>query len=75
MSRVLVKDKEVVRVDKVDDTTIYVGAARAGTAASAALWQIRRLTVAGTASVAIEWADGNTDYDNVWDNRASLSYS
>lgn len=53
-------------------TYIYVGEAAPGTQASAAAWRISRLTVADRR---LEWADGDGEFDNVWDDRASLSYS
>ena len=55
---------------------IYMGRAAPGTATSAAAWQIRKLTYDGSDNViAIQFADGTNDYDQVWDNRAGLSYS
>lgn len=62
---------------RIDDATTadvtYLGKAAIGTATSAAGWQIAKLS---TASGLIKtWADGNVNFDNVWDNRASLSYS
>lgn len=61
---------------RIDDQTsvIYIGTAPMNTANSAALWSIKRLSISGGA-ITIEWADGNDLNDNVWDNRASLSYS
>lgn len=53
-------------------TYTYIGEAAAGTATSAASWRIKRLT---NADNTIVWADGNTNQDNIWDNRAALSYS
>ena len=53
-------------------TYTYIGEAAAGSAESSAVWRIKRLT---NASNAIVWADGNTGFDNVWDDRASLSFS
>lgn len=53
-------------------TYTYIGEATAGTATSAASWRIKRLT---NADNTIIWADGNTNFDNIYDNRASLSYS
>ena len=53
-------------------TYTYVGEAVPGTLTSAGSWRIKRLT---NASGALLWADGNASFDNVWDNRASLSYS
>lgn len=62
---------------KLDDTTTanvtYVGKAKIGCAGSAALWQIMKIDE--TTGLVITWADGNVNFDNVWDNRASLSYS
>ncbi len=51
----------------------YIGNAVIGSATSAAVWQIKRLDA--TAGLIKLWADGNDNYDNIWDNRASLSYS
>ena len=54
----------------------YVGTAFPGTATSAALWRIKNLTYDGSNNLTgVLWADGDTNYDNVWDDRASLSYS
>lgn len=61
---------------RIDDQTsvIYIGVAPINSLSSAAIWSIKRLSVSGGA-ITIEWADGNDLSDNVWDNRASLSYS
>lgn len=50
----------------------YVGEASIGTATSAASWRIKR--VDSTTGTVIQWA-GTGVFDQVWDNRASLSYS
>lgn len=63
---------------RVDDTTgtIYQGWAEPGTATSAASWRVRRIVTSDTPEdTTITFADGNRSFDNVWDNRASLSYS
>jgi len=61
----------------LDDTTTanvtYVGKAVIGSATSTASWQIQKLDE--TSGLVINWADGDANFDNVWDNRASLSYS
>lgn len=59
---------------RLDDgaTYLYVGKAAVGTLNGDSVWQIQRITQADTT---VEWADGDADFDNVWDNRASLSYS
>lgn len=53
-------------------TYTYVGKAVAGTASSAASWQIQRYTADYSQGI---FADGDSNFDNVWDNRATLSYS
>jgi len=54
----------------------YVGVAPAGTATNIAGWKIRK-TVFSSAFVltSVTQADGDALFDNVWDDRASLSYS
>lgn len=64
----------LVKVDEASSTTTYVGEAVPGTASSDASWRIKKITESGTVTT-IAWADGNSSFDNVWDNRASLSYS
>lgn len=55
---------------------IYVGKAAPGTAKSASFWQIMKLTYDISDNLTdIQWADGDKKFDNIWDNRASLSYS
>ena len=61
--------------DGATPETIYRGAAIPGTATSAALWRMEEITIAADGDVTILFADGNDSFDNIWDNRASLSYS
>lgn len=61
-------------VDVVSDSITYLGYADPGTSNASALWQIRRITTTGE-DLLIEYADGDALFDNVWDDRASLSYS
>ena len=61
-------------VDDVGGTVIYIGYAQPNTTTSSASWKIKRITFTGDDS-ATEYADGNNNFDNIWDNRASLSYS
>lgn len=60
----------------VDDYTsasyLYVCEAVSGSATSSAVWKIFRMTLA---TGLIQWADGDNNFDNIADNRASLSYS
>jgi hypothetical protein len=50
----------------------YICEALPGTLSSAAGWRIQKITDATGTTV---WADGNAKFDNVADNRASLTYS
>jgi hypothetical protein len=61
--------------DGADPETIYRGRALPGTATSSAAWRCEAITIATDGDVTILFADGNDSYDNIWDNRASLSYS
>jgi len=62
------------RIDEVSSSITYVGKAPIGSLSSESVWQIQRLTVSGSLTI-IEFADGDGRSNNVWDNRASLSYS
>lgn len=61
-------------IDEASTTVTYIGEANPGTATSAAEWRVKRLTEVSN-DVQVEWADGNDSFDNIWDNRAALSYS
>lgn len=60
-------------VDQASSTVTYFGTALSGEATSAATWRIQRMSVSGTVTT-FAWANGNDQYDNVWDNRSSLTY-
>jgi hypothetical protein len=51
----------------------YIGRASIGSSVYSAVWQIKRLDE--SSGITILWADGNTNYDNVWHNAQSLNYS
>jgi len=64
------------QVDFVNEDVIYKGWAETGTITSLPLWRIQKITFVGTdEDVTIEWADGNGNFDNVWDSRAGLTYT
>ena len=69
---------KAVRTDEQVAGTTYVGKASSGSATSIAGWQISRIVVVSGGppnTTTITWADGDTLYDNIWDNRTTLSYS
>lgn len=63
-----------IRIDDASATVTYFGYAVPGSAEGSALWRIKRLTVTGGVTD-IKFADGNTNFDNVWSNRAALTYT
>lgn len=62
-----------VFLDEASATITYVGEAEPGTSAASALWRIKRLD--STSGLLITWADGDSDFDKVWNDRATYSYS
>jgi hypothetical protein len=60
------------RLDEISTTVNYIGSAPVGSATSSATWLIKRLTVSGTQTI-IQFASAS--YNQVWDNRASLTYT
>ena len=68
-------DDLVTNYDPVGATVAYVGKAIAGTLSSAASWQVKKLVFAADGGVTTTVADGDLNFDNVWDDRASLTYS
>lgn len=59
--------------DYTTASVTYVCEAPIGTATSSAAWRIKKIDE--TTGMVIKWADGNESFDNVADNRASLTYS
>ena len=62
-----------VQVDSGDSNIEYVGSAPIGSATSAAVWKIKKINY--TTGTIILYADGNENFDNIFDNREALSYS
>lgn len=67
------------RTDTIDPTAFpevtYRGDATPGTVTSAASWRVTRMTLQSDGDIDILFADGNDSFDNIWDNRLSLTYS
>lgn len=64
-----------VQVDEATGSITYIGKAAIGSATSSAVWQIKKMDESTSPEVIITWADGDDSFNNVWDDRASLSYS
>ena len=52
----------------------YFGYADPGTGTGEALWLITKQTVSETI-ITLEFANGSTEFTNIWDNRATYDYS
>ena len=53
-------------LDESHDPVLYVGEAIAGSVTSDPVWRIQRIDT--TSGVIITWADGDSNFDNIWDN-------
>lgn len=62
------------RIDEVSASVTYIGKAIPGSTTAEAVWSIQKMVVTGT-ETSFEWADGNPLFDNIWDNRAGLTYA
>ena len=60
-------------VDEVSAGLIYVGESAPGASETSAVWRITRITIVGP-KTKIEFAGGNTSWNSVWNDRASLTY-
>ena len=61
------------RIDFVGDSVIYKGEAIPGTSNNTPSWQISKITVLDE-DVTVSWANGNSKFDKVWDDRLSYNY-
>lgn len=56
----------------VDGTAVYLGEATPGASQASAIWRVMKFD---SSTGSIKWADGNDNFDNVWDDYASLTYN
>lgn len=63
------------RLDYVDSLHFYLGEAVPGSLDTAPVWRICYVAMSSTGNLTMTWADGNSNFDNVWSNRAALTYS
>jgi len=62
------------QIDEASATVTYIGYAAPNASTSAAVWRIIKIETSGT-STTTTFADGDNKFNNVWDNRASLTYN
>lgn len=54
----------------------YIGEADPGTAVTSAGWRIKKITYDSNQNPTdVKWADGDTKFDNIWNDRATYTYS
>jgi hypothetical protein len=54
---------------------IYLAIAPPGSTTSDARWQVRKLSFDASGNITtIQYANGSPNFDNVWDDRVSLTY-
>ncbi len=72
----LYADHLLLRLDYASSTVQYQGSASPGTSTASSSWQIKRLTLDSSGRITtVEFADGDANFNNSWDSRATLSYS
>lgn len=62
-----------MRTDEPDANTTYQGWAKIGSSPKDKVWRIRKITVSGNETI-ITWANGNSNFENQWDQRAITTY-
>ena len=60
-------------VDLVSSSIIYLGEAATGSSPSAASWLIKKITISGS-NISILCANGSASYNQIWDDRSTLTY-
>jgi molybdopterin-binding protein len=65
---------EPVLIDESNPNIIYKGFASPAAKVDDPVWAIQKVSNTGDVC-SYQWADGNKNFDNVWNDRATLSYS
>ncbi|MBF0136136.1 MAG: hypothetical protein HQL65_07840 [Magnetococcales bacterium] len=58
----------------VNDNPEYIGLAQPGGLTSDGIWQIRKISYTDGNPVSARFANGNAEFDKVWDDRSAYSY-
>ena len=74
MTKLATPIRRQVKFDGEDPSVSYIGETNFGTATSSPTWRIFRL-VYSSKSFTLQYADGDDEFNNVWDDRLTLSYS
>ena len=68
-------DKLVSKAIVSGVTYTYVGEAAPGSSVSLPLWRIKRIAEYSSGLTEIIWADDTDDFDKVWNDRETYSYT
>lgn len=63
------------RIDFISDSILYKGEAVVGALESDAVWRIRKIVIGVDGDITEIWADGDSNFNNIWNNRLNYSYS
>lgn len=63
------------RVDFTSDTVLYKAEAAVGSSESAAVWRIRKIVFGNDNDVTETWASGSANFDKVWADRLTYTYT
>ena len=63
-----------VLIDEGNPNVIYKGFASPSAKQDEAVWAIQKITHVNDVC-SYQWADGNKNFDNIWNNRAELTYA
>ena len=64
------------RTDVTDDySTVYIGRASVGSSPAEPVWQISKTELGIDDDITVLWADGDAEFNKVWDDRLLLTYS
>lgn len=64
-----------VRYDEVSSTVAYKGDAVPNSTEASSVWRIRKIVITNGVDVTITWASGNENFDKVWNDRLTYTYS
>ena len=65
--------KQPLREDESQPNVVYKGYAVPNANTRDAVWAILKISRMDS-EIIYEWADGNENYDNIWDNRYEIQY-
>ena len=73
MTKLAYPINRTILFDAPDSNTYYIGEAPFGAATTDPIWRIKRLVFSG-ANFTLDWADGNDEFNKIWDNRTLFTY-